>query len=73
MTIMLQSHYMRIKYQGHNRRKAQALEFWEKVVADYNAGMTAAEISRRYRNPRTGKFYTREHIYWILQQMRENN
>jgi len=59
---------MKLKPQGHEQRKKQAQIFWEMVLADYNAGMTAQEIARRYRNPYTGKYYSRQHIHWILKK-----
>lgn len=59
---------MKTQYRGHQPRTEEAEKFWQQVVADYNAGIPAQEIAQRYRNPLTGKHYTRQHIYWILQK-----
>jgi hypothetical protein len=47
------------------------MDFWLKVAADYNAGMTAKDIAVKYLNPATKKTYTREHIYWILKKLQK--
>jgi Mor family transcriptional regulator len=60
---------IKINYQKHDKRKKQSKSFWLKVVADFNHGMSAAEISKKYKNPHTKKHYTREHIYWILKKL----
>lgn len=60
---------MDIKYQGHERRKRRAMDLWLRVATDFNAGMPAKDIAKRYTNPKTGKTYTREHIYWILKKL----
>ena len=41
------------------------------VAADFNAGIPAAEIANRYRNPMTGQNYSRTHIYWILKKVKQ--
>jgi len=61
---------MEIKYQGHEQRKRKASDLWLRVGTDYNGGMPAREIAKRYTNPKTGKHYTREHIYWILNKLK---
>lgn len=64
---------MKVKYQGHEKRKNRAHAFWRQVVRDYNGGKSAQAIASFYVNPKTGKQYTRAHIYWILQQMKGVN
>ena len=61
---------MKIQYQNHEKRKKVAKDFWLRVVTDYNGGMSAETIASRYRNPKTKKAYTRQHIYLILRKMR---
>jgi hypothetical protein len=61
---------MDINYQGHSKRTQEAMGFWVKVATDYNAGMTAEKIASRYTNPRTGKNYTRQHVYLILRKIK---
>lgn len=60
---------MKIEYQNYKLRKKKAVDFWLKVAADYNAGVSAQELSTRYINPVTNKHYTRQHIYWILKKI----
>ena len=64
---------MKVKYQGHEKRRNRAQAFWRQVVRDYNGGKSAQAIAEYYVNPKTGKTYTRAHIYWILQQMKGIN
>ena len=61
---------MQIQMQGHSRIKKLAAKFWFDVLKDYNEGLSADEIAAKYTNPKTGKSYTRQHIYWILRQIR---
>lgn len=61
---------MEIKYQKHDQRKKQAKDFWLRVATDYNGGLSASKIAKRYTNPRTGKPYTREHVYFILKRIK---
>lgn len=60
----------KIKYHRHTYRTQRAKAFWKQVAADYNAGISATDIAARYINPATGKQYTREHIYWILNKFK---
>lgn len=60
---------MKIEYQKYKIRKKRAVDFWLKVAADYNSGISATDISKKYINPVTNKHYTREHIYWILKKI----
>ena len=75
MTIILQPYYttsMAIKQlPGQRLRVERAREFWMRVATDLNAGMTPAKIAQRYINPNTGKHYTREHIYWVINVLRK--
>jgi hypothetical protein len=61
---------MKVIYQGHEKRKNRARAFWRQVLKDYNSGKSAQTIANFYVNPKTGKNYTRAHIYWILDQMK---
>ena len=61
---------MKIKYQKHEKRHNRAFSFWRQVVKDYNGGRSAQYIADYYVNPKTGKHYTRAHIYWILDKMK---
>ncbi len=61
---------MDIEYKGHDERKQKAREFWLKVLTDYQSGMTPVDIAGRNLNPKTGKKYSREHIYYILRRLR---
>lgn len=64
---------MKIKYQGHTKRTNRAQAFWRQVVKDFNSGRSAQFIAKYYVNPKTGKNYTRAHIYWILEKMKGQN
>jgi hypothetical protein len=57
-----------IKYHKHERRKQRAQAFWRQIVREYNSGKSAQSIAEAYINPKTGKNYTRAHIYWILKK-----
>lgn len=61
---------MKVKYQRHEKRTNRAQAFWRQVVKDYNGGKSAQAIADFYVNPKTGRNYTRAHIYWILQKMK---
>ena len=60
---------MEITYQKHSKRKKKAIEFWLKVAKEYNDGLTAEVIAKKYTNPLTRRNYTRAHIYWILDRI----
>jgi len=61
---------MEIQMQGHSKVKKESVKFWFKVLGDYHEGLSADEIALKYTNPKIGKPYTRQHIYWILRQIR---
>lgn len=63
---------MEIKYHNHTKRKKEAMDLWLRVATDYNNGLSATKIAKRYTNPKTGKPYTREHIYFILRKLSES-
>lgn len=65
ITIVLQW-VMAFEYKGNTKRKKEAVSLWLEVVAEAKQGLTVPEIREKHTNPRTGKPYTREHIYWIL-------
>jgi len=55
---------MEIKYRGHKDRTEKARELWLRVATDYNGGMSAEEIAKRY-----GK--SRIWVYFALRKLRE--
>ena len=57
---------MKVQYRGHSKRTEHFTELCINVASDYNAGLTIDQIRLRYKNPMTGKPYTREHIYYCL-------
>ena len=74
LTNIRQSFYnktmMQINWQGQSKRKKRAYFLWKQFVDEYNSGKSAQEIADSYVNPKTGKNYTRAHVYWVLQQMK---
>lgn len=62
---------MKVKYQRHEKRTNRAHAFWRQVLKDYNGGKSAQLIADFYINPKTGKNYTRAHIYWVLSKIKE--
>lgn len=59
----------KIKYPS--RRVRESREFWLRVYRDLESGLSPEEIRSRYKNPKTGKNYSREHIYWVIAQIEE--
>lgn len=55
-----------------SKRRRETDDFWLNVATDINAGFTPDEIKERYTNPKTGKPYTREHIYWVIREINKN-
>lgn len=74
LTSILQTYYstetMDINLPGYKRIKDEARDFWMRVVTDLKSGLTVAQIAKRYTNPKTGTHYSREHIYWIIRQIK---
>ena len=62
---------MQINWQGQSKRKQRAAIFWNQIATEYNAGKSVQDISNMYINPKTGRSYTRAHIYWVLKKMSE--
>lgn len=60
---------MEITYQKHSNRKRQAIDLWLKMATDFNAGIPAKAIAKRYTNPYTRKPYTRGYVYIILRKL----
>lgn len=60
---------MKIKYHKHNVRREKAKKLWLQITEEYNRGDDPNEIIKRYINPRTGKHYTRAHLYWVLKKV----
>lgn len=61
---------MKQEYKGIYRKRKTVMDFWLRVATDLNAGFTPEEIAPRYVNKRTGKAYTREHIYYIIRELK---
>lgn len=59
-----------VNYQGQAKRTKRAEIFWRQILDDYNSGRSAQEIAEHYINPQTGNNYTRAHIYWVLDKMK---
>lgn len=47
------------------------MPFWNKVVEQYNQGISPKKIAKMHTNPKTGKPYSRQHIHLIIKKMRE--
>lgn len=62
---------MEIKYQYQEKRKQKAMAFWLKVAEEFNSGIPAQKIAKRYTNPLTGKPYSASNIYYILNQLKK--
>jgi hypothetical protein len=62
---------IQINYQGHEKRTKKAQKLWQSILAEYNSGVPAEKIRTRYINPKTGKHYSRSHIYWALRRLKE--
>lgn len=60
---------IKIKYHHHERRTVRAQALWRQMVKEYNGGKSAQMIADSYVNPKTGKNYTRAHVYWVLKKM----
>lgn len=54
----------------HIKKHKMAIDLWLRVATDVNAGIEPKDIAKRYINSKTGKPYTREHIYWIIRQVK---
>lgn len=60
---------MKVKYRGFKKVTETARQMWLLMANDYNNGVDPNEIVKKYINPRTGKHYTRPHLYWVLKQV----
>ena len=60
---------MEIKYR---RKKTKPIELWTKIANDFNSGMPAEEIAKKYKH-KNGKRYSRGHVYWVLKQLQTLN
>jgi hypothetical protein len=58
---------------GHQPRVDKSIDIWLSVATDFNGGMEPKDIAKRYISPKTGKHYTREHIYWMIKQLKVRN
>lgn len=54
-------------------RMREARKFWPDVVRLYNKGMRVEEIAKQFINSKTGKNYSRGHIFKIIKIMREDS
>jgi len=57
---------VKIKYQGYEKRKAEAKARWLEIAADYNNGMNAKELAKKYKR-------TVANIYWALKQVKNGS
>jgi Mor family transcriptional regulator len=55
---------MEIKYHKHKQRRMRKLELMLRVATDYNAGMSASELAKRYQ-------VTRAYIYRLLKEIQK--
>lgn len=62
---------MKVKYQRHQKRSVRAQALWRQFAKEFNSGKSAQLIADSYINPKTGKNYTRAHIYWALKKASE--
>lgn len=51
------------------KRTARAKETWLRVATDVLAGMAAEDIAKRYTNPLTGKTYSTQWVYWVVNKI----
>lgn len=61
---------MEIKLRGHKKQTDRAIELWLRIATDLNAGLDPVQVADKYINPNTGKKYTRQHIYWVIKQLK---
>lgn len=52
------------------KNRELALQMYKKFAIDYNNGMSASEIAKKYISPFTGKHYTRTWVQQVIQQIR---
>lgn len=62
---------MQLIKQNHSARKQRALTLWLEMAQLYNEGVPVIQIAKRYINPNTGKYYTREGVYFALKKLRD--
>jgi len=61
---------MKVIYQGHKKRVSKAYKQAEQWVKLNNKGITPAEIAAGTINPKTGKPYSRQHVYLQLRKFK---
>ena len=61
---------MKVQSQGHRNRRKRILSVWVEIAKDYSAGLPIESIRERNPNPATGEPYARQHIHYILRQLR---
>lgn len=64
---------MKIKLPGHRARLNILLPVWKKIAEDVNSGMSIADVAKKHINPRTGKNYAPDSIYYILNRLKKLN
>lgn len=47
------------------------LELWLRVATDVRAGMSAPEIAKRYKNPKTKKHYHTQWVWYVIKRLNE--
>lgn len=55
---------MKVKLQGHTRRRERAIKLWEKIANDYENGMEIEKIAKKYKR-------TVVHIYWAMRELQK--
>ena len=75
MTIILQWAYnskMAIPIEHYAQRTKLAKKIWVKMYRLYTEqNMDPRDIAKKFRNKRTGKPYSREHVYACIKRVRE--
>lgn len=49
--------------------KRKTFATWINIATDINAGLSVKDIQERYLNPKTGKPYSRKHIWHICNEI----
>jgi hypothetical protein len=53
---------MKVKLQGHTRRRERAIKLWRKMAKDYKKGMEVKDIAIKHKR-------TDVHVYWALREL----
>jgi hypothetical protein len=62
-----------MKNQGHLNRRKRVENVWKRIYnAYYEDNRPVKEILEEFKNPKTGRPYSRSHFYFILDQVKES-